>query len=102
MQSGGNFSIETRFMPDEEQILLSVSDTGPGIDPQVLPRIFEPFVTNKETGTGLGLAISYDIIRQHGGAISAENNPQGGAIFRSGFLFIKRVEDGNLWQYSNR
>ena len=82
MQSGGNFSIETRFMPDEEQILLSVSDTGPGIDPQVLPRIFEPFVTSKETGTGLGLAISYDIIRQHGGAISAENNPQGGAIFK--------------------
>ena len=82
MQGGGSITVETRFMPDEEQILLSVSDTGPGIDPEVLPRIFEPFVTSKATGTGLGLAISYDIIRQHGGAISAENNPQGGAIFK--------------------
>src|SRR5271157_70195 len=82
MQSGGNLSIETRFVADEDQVLLSVADTGPGIDPKVLPRIFEPFVTNKETGTGLGLAISYDIIRQHGGAISAENNPQGGALFK--------------------
>jgi len=82
MQSGGNLTVETRYVADKEQALLTVSDTGPGIDPDVLPRIFEPFVTSKESGTGLGLAISYDIIRQHGGTISAENNSQGGAIFK--------------------
>ncbi|HUH96662.1 MAG TPA: GAF domain-containing protein [Anaerolineales bacterium] len=82
MQSGGKLSIQTRSVPEEGLILLSISDTGPGIDPRVLPRIFEPFITNKETGTGLGLAISQDIIRQHGGIISAENNPKGGATFK--------------------
>jgi signal transduction histidine kinase len=57
-------------------------DTGSGIDPQLLPHIFEPFITDKDKGTGLGLTISYDIIQQHHGEIQAENNPQGGAIFK--------------------
>ena len=91
MQSGGNLSVETHFMQDEEQVLLTVADTGNGIDPDVLPRIFEPFVTSKESGTGLGLAISHDIIRQHGGTISAGNNPQGGAIFKVWLPASKRV-----------
>ena len=82
MPSGGNLSIETQFMVNEEQVLLSVSDTGRGLDSKVLPHIFEPFFTNKESGTGLGLTICFDIIRQHGGSITAENNPQGGATFK--------------------
>ena len=82
MQPGGNLSVQTQLIPSEDRVLLSVSDTGPGIDPEILPHIFEPFFTNKETGTGLGLTITNDIIRQHNGAISAENNPQGGALFK--------------------
>ena len=64
--------------------LLAVKDTGPGIDPEILPKIFDPFITSKHTGTGLGLTITHDIIEQHHGRIAAENDPegQGGAIFK--------------------
>ena len=82
MSPGGNLTVQTQLMPNEGKVLLSVSDTGPGIDPEILPHIFEPFFTNKETGTGLGLTITNDIIRQHHGTISAENNLQGGALFK--------------------
>ena len=66
--------------PDRVQI--TVEDTGPGIPPEVLPTIFDPFVTTKgSAGTGLGLSISYGIIREHGGHITAESRPGRGAIF---------------------
>jgi signal transduction histidine kinase len=64
-------------------VLIEIRDTGPGIPPQVLPRIFEPFYTTKEVGkgTGLGLAITYGIIQEHGGEITVTNHPEGGAVF---------------------
>src|SRR3989442_6591666 len=66
--------------PDRVQI--SVEDTGPGIPPEVLPKIFDPFVTTKgSAGTGLGLSISYGIIREPGGQITADSRPGRGAIF---------------------
>lgn len=64
------------------QVVLEVSDTGPGIASDVLPRLFEPFVTTKEGGTGLGLAISAGIVRELGGQIGAENRRPRGAVFR--------------------
>ncbi|HZI71595.1 MAG TPA: ATP-binding protein, partial [Nitrososphaeraceae archaeon] len=57
------------------QILVSVKDTGTGIDPEILPRLFTKFATKSETGgTGLGLFISKSIVKAHGGRIWAENN----------------------------
>lgn len=82
MQEGGELIVHTDHLPQQEQVLVSFSDTGPGISPEILPHIFEPFVTDKDTGTGLGLTITYDIIQQHGGEIRAENNPGKGATLR--------------------
>lgn len=66
-----------------DKIHLVFEDNGPGIPPQNLQRIFEPFYTTKPSGkgTGLGLSISYDIIRQHGGDLLAESSPGQGAKF---------------------
>ena len=75
---------DTRSGGDERQTLVvTVRDTGDGIPPDALSRIFEPFYTTKEVGqgTGLGLAIVYGIVQEHGGQISAANHPDGGAIF---------------------
>jgi signal transduction histidine kinase len=82
MHTGGSLILRTQQMPKLNKIILSVTDTGPGIDPEILPHVFEPFVTTKETGTGLGLAITQDIVRQHKGDIQAENNRDGGATFK--------------------
>ncbi|MGA9218980.1 MAG: HAMP domain-containing sensor histidine kinase, partial [Nitrososphaeraceae archaeon] len=63
-------------------IVVSIRDTGQGIDPEIIPRLFTKFVTKSITGTGLGLFISKSIIEAHGGSIWAENNLDGrGATF---------------------
>ena len=84
MKPGGCLTAETYFRPQQKEVLLVVKDTGPGIDPEIMSRIFDAFITSKETGTGLGLTITRDIIQQHHGRIEAENDPQGeaGAIFK--------------------
>ncbi len=73
--------VRTRRNPDG--IRIEVEDTGPGIPPNLLERIFNPFFTTKPTGsgTGLGLSISLGIVREHEGRIWAENAPSGGARF---------------------
>src|SRR5215470_1529603 len=60
---------------------VSVADSGPGIPGDVLPHIFEPFVTTKSSGMGLGLTISRTIVEAHGGQIKAGSSPTGGAVF---------------------
>ena len=57
-----------------QEVIVSVKDTGKGIDPEILPRLFTKFATKSETGTGLGLFICKSIIEVHGGRIWAENN----------------------------
>src|SRR5262249_59969956 len=66
-----------------DNVIIEVSDTGPGIPSQTLPRVFEPFYTTKRNGTGLGLAISAGIIRDLAGEITAENRAGRGASFRT-------------------
>jgi len=83
MKGRGEISIRTGTSDDRSVVAVRISDTGPGIPPENLKQIFEPFFTSKEVGhgTGLGLAISYGIVENHGGSIRAENNPASGASF---------------------
>lgn len=67
-----------------EMVEISVSDNGPGIAPETLPRIFDPFFTTREVGhgMGLGLFVVYEIVDEHGGCISVQSEPGQGATFR--------------------
>jgi signal transduction histidine kinase len=66
---------------ENDQILVSVSDTGIGFSPQLAEQIFDPFFTTKPHGTGMGLRISRSIIESHGGRLWAVGNPGCGATF---------------------
>jgi signal transduction histidine kinase len=82
-------SMERMKDNDREFAVVSVKDTGPGIDSEILPRLFTKFATKSETGTGLGLYISKRIIEAHGGKIWAENNLQNtGATFRFSLALV--------------
>jgi len=76
-------AIRVAIEPDEPDALaLSIHDSGPGIAPDNLARIFESFFTTKADGMGIGLAVCQSIIAAHGGSIEASNHPDGGACFR--------------------
>ena len=79
---GHNGSVTMEVSPQSNgEALLQVADTGPGIPESIRERLFEPFVSSKESGTGLGLTICRRIVEQHGGTIDAANRPEGGAMF---------------------
>ncbi len=84
---GGRLTVIIR--PIDQDIEISFRDTGPGIRLDSLPHLFEPFFTTKgplgsdlTAGTGLGLAVAQGVVKNHGGAITAENNDEGGATIR--------------------
>lgn len=66
----------------DDEIEISVADTGPGLSPAIKTRLFEPFVTTKASGLGVGLSICRFIIETHGGRLWADDNPGGGTVFR--------------------
>ena len=81
--SGGG-TLEVRAWAEGARARIEVADTGPGIAPENLHRIYDPFFTTKTArkGTGLGLSVTYGIIQEHGGSIEVSNRPSGGARFR--------------------
>jgi two-component system NtrC family sensor kinase len=83
MPRGGNLWLRSRYLPESRQVVLQVRDDGAGISPDVLPKLFEPFVTTKESGkgVGLGLAISKSIIERHKGKIEVESELGRGTCF---------------------
>jgi len=80
MPSGGVLTVATKHVDNE--IRISVCDTGLGISEENLAKIFEPYFTTKETGTGLGLTQVYKIIREHQGEITVDSAPDQGAEFK--------------------
>jgi two-component system NtrC family sensor kinase len=76
---------------DTRNIYAKISDTGCGIDSEVLPRIFDPFFTTNKKGTGLGLSVSYNIIRQHRGDIRVESKLGEGTTF---IVQLPKVNEG--------
>lgn len=79
--AGEGGTVTVRWLQQAGRVRLIVRDSGPGVPPHLLEKIFNPFFTTKETGTGLGLAIVHRIVEAHDGAISVRNVPGGGAEF---------------------
>jgi two-component system, NtrC family, sensor kinase len=74
MPQGGTLRIRSYFESRQNQVVLRISDTGPGIPMEIQDKLFEPFFTTKKTGTGLGLAIAYGIMERHKGALRVESS----------------------------
>ncbi|MEJ2690261.1 MAG: ATP-binding protein, partial [Deltaproteobacteria bacterium] len=74
--------MEKPMLPAGGYLLVTVSDSGTGIAPELLDKIFDPYFTTKKQGSGLGLSVSYSIIARHGGQLSVESVPGEGTTFR--------------------
>ncbi|MDD5284300.1 MAG: ATP-binding protein [Desulfuromonadaceae bacterium] len=79
LDSGGTLTVTTRHQDDN--VIITVHDSGPGINQQDLPLIFEPFFTRKGAGTGLGLSITQRIVEEHHGSITVESDSKDGTTF---------------------
>jgi PAS domain S-box-containing protein len=84
MPNGGQVTVEARNVDaptGDGQVELTIRDTGPGISPEHLSRVFDPYFTTKVKGSGLGLATCYSIVRNHGGVITVGSEPGRGSTF---------------------
>jgi len=81
---GGRITLSTHSNGDDEAVVVEISDTGVGIDPENVAKIYDPFYTTKGVGrgTGLGLAVTYGIVQEHSGHISVNSAPGRGTTFR--------------------
>jgi two-component system sensor kinase FixL len=82
---------------DAGMVDISVADTGSGIAEDIIPHLFQPFITSKRQGMGVGLSISRTIIEGHGGRIWADTNPGGGTVFHFTLRAVSEedMDDGN-------
>ncbi len=89
--AGGRVRVSARSLAREH--LLEVSDTGPGIPPEALPRLFDLYFTTKPEGTGVGLAVTQQVVAAHGGSVEVDSRPGQGARFT--LRLPRAAEDGH-------
>jgi len=98
MPDGGVFTVTTNCADNE--IRITINDTGIGISKEIFSKIFEPYFTTKETGTGLGLTQVYKIVREHNGEITVDSEPGKGAEFK--IILPVPQRDTKLLDYDNK
>jgi two-component system nitrogen regulation sensor histidine kinase NtrY len=77
--------VSVNIAANEDEVTISIADTGVGLPPEMKDRLTEPYITTRAKGTGLGLAISRKIVEEHGGELALEDRPGGGAVVRMVF-----------------
>jgi len=80
MPNGGELGLKTR--KEQDNVIITVSDTGEGIPEELHGKVFEPFFTTRDTGSGLGLTVVHKIIKEHGGDLHMDSHPGRGSTFR--------------------
>jgi signal transduction histidine kinase len=95
MPGGGRLRLSGQVLEDNRWIQLSIQDTGVGILPEDMNKLFDPFFSTKEGGVGLGLSIAHRILDQHRGKIQAESTPGRGTLFTLWLPISHGVNDGN-------
>ncbi len=96
MPDGGQLEVSASYARPEGKVLMTIADTGIGIDPMSKDNIFDPFFTTKPGGTGLGLAITYDIVQRHNGRIEVESNVGAGTKFKIWLPADEKPDTGPL------
>jgi C4-dicarboxylate-specific signal transduction histidine kinase len=86
--------LEIILKQDKESVIVSVRDSGPGIDNAIRENLFKPFVTTRKEGFGIGLTLCKSLIEKHNGKIWAENIPEGGTVFSFSLKVIKNELNG--------
>jgi len=81
MKDGGTLTIKAYHNIKDKAVEITFTDTGGGMSPEVLARIFEPFYSTREQGTGLGLTVTYRIVQNHGGTLTVTSEPGKGSVF---------------------
>lgn len=93
--AGPQGKVELSMACAEDQVRIQVRDDGPGVDPELFDRLFQPFVTSKKDGTGLGLYLSLKVVQAHGGTLvcRAPVVPEGGAVFEVALPMGRRIPE---------